>query len=74
MVTFTLCCILLLQILPLLLHDWGQQQVADVCCNGNGDTLYKFQSGDCLLGDSYIGACLTRLSPLGLCTAVTGGH
>jgi hypothetical protein len=74
MVACRVCYILLLRVMSLSLHDCCQQQFADVCCKGNGDKLCRFQSGDCLLVDLYIGACLTRLSPLGLCTAVTGGH
>jgi hypothetical protein len=69
--------ILLLQIMPLLLHDCCQQHVVDVCCNGNGDKLYWFQSGDCLLGDSFIWACLTWLLLLDfaqLLTMLTGGQ
>jgi hypothetical protein len=64
--------------MPLLLHDCCQQHVADVCCKGNGDKLYRFQSGDCLLGDSFIGACLTWLLPILLDFAqlmmLTGGQ
>jgi hypothetical protein len=61
MAAFRLCCIQLLQIMPILLHDCCQQQVAEVGCKGNGDKLNRFQSGDCLLGDSFIWACLTWL-------------
>jgi hypothetical protein len=31
--------------------------------------LPTYQSGDCLLGDSFIGACLTWLLVVGLCAA-----
>jgi hypothetical protein len=61
MAAFRLCYILLLQMMSLLLHDCCQRQVADVCCKGNRDKLYRFQSGDCLLGDSFIWSCLTWL-------------